>query len=341
MKNKITKGDLLEDIYYVFEKSLSTASEKTIAKKYKLKDRDGILREIDIYIEYKVDIIKTYKCAVECKNHNHNISIKEISDFYLKIEGLGIEGIFITTSEFQKGAIKKAKALNIKLYKFNKINNNNSIKDVLLFRKVFEIKNIRLISNNPSFSNDMLQEIFGTCPTCQRTLLAFMNKELYPMLGSGLEEMATKFYPDWNELGSIHKYIGKGNARKLGYFANLDRDSFKHKGEELKVRKVIGEILVWEELVIKKNEEPYTYQLLNYHTKNIVGAVSPVIFTFQGNDIFGALTQISDFTERASGQAGFTQQNTIQEIELNQGSAISIDDMGLKKIIEDLEKAEK
>lgn len=80
----VAKGDILESITEILERSLSDEST-TISKKKKIKDLDGIVREIDIYIEVKVNKRK-FNIAIECKNYNEKsrINIDMIGAFYDK-----------------------------------------------------------------------------------------------------------------------------------------------------------------------------------------------------------------------------------------------------------------
>jgi len=116
-----SKGDILESITEILERSLSDEST-VITKKKKIEDLDGIVREIDIYIETIVNKRK-FSIAIECKNYKEEsrIDMDKIGAFYEKCERLPFinKMIFLTTSDYQKGAIKKARTRNIELYRIS------------------------------------------------------------------------------------------------------------------------------------------------------------------------------------------------------------------------------
>jgi hypothetical protein len=117
-----SKGNILETITEILERSLSYKST-VITKNKKLVDLDGLKREIDIYIETIVNKRK-FNIAIECKNYNekYRINMDKIGVFYEKCSRLPLihKKIFLTTSDYQKGAIGKAKTRNIELYKITK-----------------------------------------------------------------------------------------------------------------------------------------------------------------------------------------------------------------------------
>src|SRR5690349_9275168 len=102
--NSKKKGDLLEVMIYILEKSITDNPTTKIKIKHKLRDRHGVLREIDIYVETTVNG-KLFKYAFECKNYKRGVQLSHIVDFHSKIDALGVQGYFVTTSNFQKGAI--------------------------------------------------------------------------------------------------------------------------------------------------------------------------------------------------------------------------------------------
>ncbi|MCD4698009.1 MAG: restriction endonuclease [Bacteroidales bacterium] len=117
-----SKGDILESITEILERSLSNDST-VITKKKKIKDLDGSVREIDIYIETIADKRK-FNIAIECKNYKEKskIDMDKIGAFFEKCSRLPFihKMIFLTTSDYQKGAVDKARTRNIELYKISK-----------------------------------------------------------------------------------------------------------------------------------------------------------------------------------------------------------------------------
>lgn len=118
------KGNILETIVEILEKSIS--SENTIiTRNKKIIDLDGIERQIDVYVEASFNK-KTFNTVIECKNYTSSINIEKIEAFSAKCLRLPKvhKRIFITASNFQSGAITKAKALNIELFKIEKAPSN-------------------------------------------------------------------------------------------------------------------------------------------------------------------------------------------------------------------------
>lgn len=73
---------------------------------------------------YQIDVLAEYtalgcrhKVIVECKNHTRNIERSVITDLYVKTQSIGAQkGILISTSGFQKDAVKFAKIHGIALW---------------------------------------------------------------------------------------------------------------------------------------------------------------------------------------------------------------------------------
>ena len=162
MNNK-TKGKILETIVMMIEKSLSDTSNMKLIPNYKEKDKDGIVREIDVYIETK-QRGRIIKFGIECKNYNYKypISLEKIDAFLYKCGKLNIDHpIFVTTSKFQSGAIQRAKVNNIDLIEISSKNQTEdeigeqfNIKESYLIKRDFQIKKLE-------FKSDKFQELFN------------------------------------------------------------------------------------------------------------------------------------------------------------------------------------
>lgn len=147
-----SKGDILESITEILERSLSNNST-VITKKKKIEDLDDIVREIDIYIETFANKRK-FNIAIECKNYNEksNIDMDKIGAFYDKCSRLPFihKMIFLTTSNYQKGAIEKARTRNIDLYRITKelLNDQNQlgIDNISIIEKKCKILAVRFNS---------------------------------------------------------------------------------------------------------------------------------------------------------------------------------------------------
>lgn len=87
----------------------------TIELNKKLNDKNGVLRQIDIYWEYSL-LGETYRTAIECKNYESSISIDRVEAFVQKLRSLNLShGIMATKSGFQSGAQTTAEKEGISL----------------------------------------------------------------------------------------------------------------------------------------------------------------------------------------------------------------------------------
>jgi predicted RecB family endonuclease len=106
------KGASLEDAVASFFRHFGFRVETRV----KMRDKSGVLHEIDV-LAYKVEPFGTIRVAVECKNINSPVDIREIRNFHSKLLALNInKGIFISTCGFSAEATAYAKSLNIELW---------------------------------------------------------------------------------------------------------------------------------------------------------------------------------------------------------------------------------
>lgn len=81
----------------------------------KIKDRNGIERQFDIYWEFKLSGY-TYQTVIECKDYQTPISIDKIDELIGKINDIpGLRPIYATKTGYQSGAEEKAKSHKIDL----------------------------------------------------------------------------------------------------------------------------------------------------------------------------------------------------------------------------------
>jgi len=106
------KGISLEDAVASFFRHLGFRVETRV----RMRDRSGVLHEIDV-LAHKVEPFGTIRVAVECKNLDSPVDIREIRNFHSKLLALNItKGIFISTSGFSAEAIAYARSLDIELW---------------------------------------------------------------------------------------------------------------------------------------------------------------------------------------------------------------------------------
>lgn len=139
--NTTKKGDILEAIVCVLEKSQQTNPDTKTYTKHKILDRHGKMREHDIYVETLVNK-KLIKYSFECKafGSKTKVQMSHIAEFYDKLQETGINGIFVSNGHFQKNALEKAKKLSIEVYAIREGNPaNKPITSLKLMRKDFNI----------------------------------------------------------------------------------------------------------------------------------------------------------------------------------------------------------
>ncbi len=109
------KGDIVEKIVAAMHESPGVKVETNVF--LCSQDEDEGDREIDVLLSSKVDIYPIHM-AIECKNENKRIGVGYIDAFIGKLEDVGIPanlGIFVSVSDFTKGAIRRAQKAGIKL----------------------------------------------------------------------------------------------------------------------------------------------------------------------------------------------------------------------------------
>lgn len=81
----------------------------------KIEDRNGILRQFDVYWEFNIGG-HTYKTVIECKDYASTVTIDKIDAFIGKTNDIpGLRLIYATKTGYQSGALKKAENHQIDL----------------------------------------------------------------------------------------------------------------------------------------------------------------------------------------------------------------------------------
>jgi hypothetical protein len=306
------KGNLLEDVYYMFEKALESTSNKTIKKNAIVKDRFGQEREVDILIEFQVDKYKTTKFAVECKNHTSGIPIKELTDFYSKIEGTDMHGIFVTSSYYQSGAIEAAKQRHIQLLTFKKEESPKAVlHGIIMGKRIRPIpKSFQAISND--YTEAEMQNIF----TNDVEFIGFINQvgltHLMPYVHSNIEEIVKTQFPEWDGIGNKINYVGIENAKRIGICCEFHDVVFRKGNKSLELTNIVCELLVWEECHVKENHEQYSYSLIELETQKVLAIISPTLFSIGDVQMHGALVELPQ--ENNKMRMGISTSNCIEDM---------------------------
>lgn len=77
----------------------------------KLEDRNGILRQFDVYWEFNLGGYD-YKSVIECKDYASTVTIEKIDAFIGKTQDIpGLRLIYATKTGYQSGAKKKLSSI--------------------------------------------------------------------------------------------------------------------------------------------------------------------------------------------------------------------------------------
>ena len=115
-------GKALEQLVAAIQDYLKGYPDTHIESNAKLLDHAGIKREIDVYVQATVQAGKI-GIAIECKEYNDKVDVKEIDAFYGKINDIPQvnKGIVVSTNGFTSGAQKKAQFYGIDLYEIEDV----------------------------------------------------------------------------------------------------------------------------------------------------------------------------------------------------------------------------
>ena len=115
MKNSNTEFELFTRHIYHKLVNNDILKPTKVLHNVKLKGKSGCKHQIDVYWEYEIAGNK-HRVAIECKNYNSKIPIGRVRDFFGALYDLDeVEGIMVTTIDYQKGAKMFADKYNIKL----------------------------------------------------------------------------------------------------------------------------------------------------------------------------------------------------------------------------------
>jgi Zn-dependent peptidase ImmA (M78 family) len=130
--NTVAKGNMFEDMVFAKMKELLESDDlgllskhsKIFQKKaYAGKSGNNIIFDIAIESYHSDSNECSTLTLIECKDYNSPIEVEKLRDFAYRIGDVGgNKGYFITTSNFQKGAIQIAESHRIGLAKFNACN---------------------------------------------------------------------------------------------------------------------------------------------------------------------------------------------------------------------------
>lgn len=114
-------GKNYEEFVRLLQQALLDAEQVTeqknikVEKNKKLIDKNGTVREFDIYWEYELGGV-VYKTVIECKDYNSKVSIEKLDALIGKMSDFqDIKALFATKKGYQAGALTKAEQNKIDL----------------------------------------------------------------------------------------------------------------------------------------------------------------------------------------------------------------------------------
>ena len=116
------KGKALEQLVVAIQEYIKNSPDTLVVPNAKLIDNCGLEREIDVFVQAKVQGGKI-GIAFECKDYNDKVDVKEIEAFHSKSTDIpGIhKRILVSSNGFTSGAKTKAKFYGIELYQIGEV----------------------------------------------------------------------------------------------------------------------------------------------------------------------------------------------------------------------------
>ncbi len=259
------KGKFLEVVVAELERTLATNKSTVIEQRHKVLDRDGIEREIDIYIEVTVNH-RTLKYAIECKHYGKKSPIKmqHIDTFYAMIANQGMKGIILTTGKVQPNAKLKAKNLNIDLYSISD-SNEILLKEYTIINKRHDIESISLgsvyfasarIKQRPSsLYVGFMKKRFG--------FEIFAKRHLKPLIEEHLSNDIDNLFSPLITFNGNQIKIAAGRRIAIEINGTIKEVYFKSGAEYYPVEEFRCTVALWIEVVTNKTPSTKQYESIN------------------------------------------------------------------------------
>ena len=148
------KGKFTEQLTAIIEESLKGKGTVNVLHDVEIKDKYGNPRQIDVLIEFVQNDRFTFKTIIECKFKGRDgVEVNQMHAFAGTLESLPDvhQGIFVSTSGFQKAARNLAREKGIRLYTLSILSKNDVKKwfeNETIIRKAirqFDIINWRIL----------------------------------------------------------------------------------------------------------------------------------------------------------------------------------------------------
>ncbi len=166
----MSKGKLIEQLTAIIEDTLQSNERVKISHDVYLKDDTGNDRQIDVLIEYFENDRFTFRVIIECKEKGRDgVEINQMHAFASTFRSLPQvqKAIFVSTNDFQKGAINIAEKEGILLYKLEDLKQGDinswhkenvrvrkSIKrqEIVNWRVLMHEENVEILGDDKNFT---------------------------------------------------------------------------------------------------------------------------------------------------------------------------------------------
>lgn len=209
----LEKGKKLEKIIELVQRSLKNSSGTQVFTNFKIKNRRGKTREIDVLVVSTVNDFEI-KIAIECKNYKRKVGAEKIEAFHSKcllIPNIN-KKIFVSGSGYQSGAIESAEDFDIELLNAHDVT-SAKIQELIdtkmygiSFRKNFGDTTLEFFADVKINQQDIISNFDGKIYISENeyfTLADLLSKILLENFHQ-IRQMAIE---QWSNLDNENKYV--------------------------------------------------------------------------------------------------------------------------------------
>jgi endogenous inhibitor of DNA gyrase (YacG/DUF329 family) len=274
---------------------------------------------------------KLLKYAFECRNFKSGIKLSHISDFNDKIANKGIKGYFVTTSNYQSGAIEKAKAVNIDLLRLHKREiDQDNINQIVMVWKQYRITSMDILGNTPEGTDDHPKEIIKNCPTCSNAVIAMVEQDAIPFLSQNIDHAVEQWNPEYADIKKISTLIGEQNGKEFDCHLYIPGSSVTHAGIKISFDWIRLGIKVWNELSAQQPVNRNSFAYLDGTGADILKNFSVSEFLIKEQGLIVGLTTLLDGRKKMAITDSIKKETKVEDLVM----LGHIDELGLREVLE-------
>lgn len=212
-------GKNFERINKIIQTAFKTRSDTIIKTNYKILNKSGREREIDILIETTVNNFNI-KIAIECKDYNRRVSVEKVEAFHGKcqrIEGLS-KKVMIASKGFQKDAINAAKDFEIDIYELKDITDETILSWI---------------------DTRVIKQLFTTMKLGSSTIIVEGEESDREFLPELHDNIIVHFVIEKDPMPLLHLVIEKVNEEKRKIHAYMISEYSLNREKELPMKEII------------------------------------------------------------------------------------------------------